>query len=308
MEKHPPVPLTLLTLRSGSPIRSGQAFKGEIRFHIPSSTYLKPLLLMLKRFFVSLFFIIGFVDCFSQIPVNFPSVNNYDLPGAKLSTFRTYNGTSLFGYIDGGADLYLEYGFSVVSVTEINYMNGKYKTEIYKMNGPEEAFGIFSVSKYRCLDMPGLSEFTCRTKYQLQICKGPYYISIINGTGTGPDSIASERIGEIITDKIKDKEIDLSPFLPGISSELIHTKCILVKGKLGIVNGSPDIEDFFRGINDYTAAIVNGDEKRIISVKFESRNSYLKFLELHNWKEEDMQNSGSPKKIAEYHLLIDLPY
>lgn len=263
---------------------------------------------MLRSFLVSAILFISIPVCFSQIPDNFPSIYKDDLPGAKFSSSRTYIGTSLFGYIDGGAELYLEYGFSEVSVTEINYMNGKYNTEIYKMNGPEEAFGIFSVSKYRCLDMPSLSEFTCRTKYQLQICKGPYYISIINGTGTRSDSIASMRIGKIITDKIKDKEIDLSSYLPGISSEVIQTNCILVKGKLGIVNGSPDQEDFFRGTTGYTAVIASGDAKKIISVKFESRDSYLKFLELHKWKEEDLQNPGSIKKIAEFHLLIDLPY
>ena len=151
-------------------------------------------------------------------------VNKADLPEARFSSSRTFSSEALYGYIDGGAELYLEYGFSVLSVTEIEYMHGKYKTEIYKMNGSEEAFGIYSVSKYRCLDMPALSEYTCRTKYQLQICKGPYYISIINGTGTKTDSIASVTIGKIITDKISDDEIDLSSYLPGINAEIDKDK------------------------------------------------------------------------------------
>jgi len=122
--------------------------------------------LIILLFHLFLLFLISPVS-FSQLPEDFPSVNNSDMPEAKFSSSRTFGGESLFGYIDGGAELYLEYGFSVVSVTEIEYMHGKYKTEIYKMKGPEEAFGIFSVSKYRCLDMPTLSEYTCRTKYQV---------------------------------------------------------------------------------------------------------------------------------------------
>ena len=261
---------------------------------------------MLKNLLISVVLILGFPVCFSQLPEDFPSVNKADLLEAKFSSSRTFNGTALFGYIDGGAELYQEYGFSVVSVTEIEYMQGKYKTEIYKMNGPEEAFGIFSVSKYRCLDMPTLSEHTCRTKYQLQISKGPYYISIINGTGTKTDSIASVTIGKIITGKIRDKEIDLSSYLPGIHEEIIKTKCILAKGKLGIMNGSPDLVDYFKEVENYTAVIVNG-EKIIISIKFSNEGSYKKFLDCNKWEDETFDIADRVKKIAENHLLIELP-
>jgi hypothetical protein len=264
-----------------------------------------PKLFMLKRLLLSVIIVLGFQSCFSQLPDDFPLVNKADLPEAKFSSSRTFNGAALFGYIDGGAELYLEYGFSVMSVAEIEYMQGRYKTEIYKMNGPEEAFGIFSVSKYHCLDMPPLSEFTCRTKYQLQICKGPYYISIINGTGTRSDSINSYKIGRIITDKIMDKEIDLSQYLPGVQEELLKTRCFLAKGKLGIVNGSPDLENYFQGITDYTAVIVNSD-KVIISVKFSSEGSYKKFLTLNKIQDETIATSDKIKKISGYHLLIEL--
>ena len=256
-------------------------------------------------FLLFLLFLISPV-CFSQLPEDFPSVNKADLPEAKFSSSRTFSGAALFGYINGGAELYHEYGFSVVSVTEIEYKLGKYKTEIYKMKGAEEAFGIFSVSKYRCLDMPKLSDYTCRTKYQLQICKGPYYISIINGTGTKTDSIASVTIGKIITGKIRDKEIDLSSYLPGISEEIIRTKCILAKGKLGIMNGSPDLDDYFKEVENFTAVIVKG-EKIIISVKFSNEGSYKKFLEINKWEDETFDNSDRVKKIADNHLLIELP-
>jgi hypothetical protein len=242
----------------------------------------------------------------AQLPENFPVIDKSDLRGAKFSAPRIFNSSALFGYINGGAELYLEYGFSTVSVTEIEYMQGKYKTEIYKMNGSEEAFGIFSVSKYRCLDMPALAEFTCRTKYQLQICKGPYYISIINSTGSESDSIASAAIGKILTGKIRDEELDLSVYLPGISREVVKSKCILAKGKLGIMNGSPDHEDFFLGINDYTAIIVNS-EKTIISIRFGNDSSYKQFLELHKLKDDAIEADGRIKKIATNHLLIELP-
>jgi hypothetical protein len=261
---------------------------------------------MLKHLLTSVILIINFSVCLSQVPEDFPSIDKDDLPGAKFSSLRTFSGTSLFGYIDGGAELYLEYGFSMVSVTEIAFMDGKYKTEIYKMNGPEEAFGIFSVSKYRCQDMPSLSKFTCRTRYQLQICKGPFYISIINRTGTRTDSIALLMIGKIITDKIQEEEIDLAGYFDNIPLETLQTKCFLAKGRIGIVNGSPDLEDFFQGITGYTAVILKVHEKTLISVKFSSNESYQKFLELHNWEDDNLSTTGNIKKIADRDLLIEL--
>lgn len=257
------------------------------------------------RILISLLIIVG-SSCIAQIPDDFPVVSRNDLPEAEFTNVRTFNGSSLFGYMDGGAELYLEYGFSALLVMNINFMDGKYKTEIYKMNQPEEAFGIYSVSKFRCLDMPPLSKFTCRTKFQLQICKGHYYISIINGTGSSSDSTASAIIGRIIVDKIKESEIELSDLLPGISDEELQTQSFLARGRLGIVNGSPDLEDYFLGISDYTALIVKRPGEKIMSVKFENDESCRKFLE----QNDSFIGNGLKKqmltKFSDSHLLIEL--
>ncbi|HUV00664.1 MAG TPA: DUF6599 family protein [Bacteroidales bacterium] len=268
---------------------------------------------MFKRF-ILLLFTLGFISSagFSQVPVDFPAVTKKDLPDATFSTARTFAGSSLFGYINGGAELYLEYGFTSASVTEISFLGGKYKTEIFKMNNPEAAFGIFSVSRYRCLSMPPLSDFTCQTRYQLQICKGPYYISIINSAGNRSDSTASLRIGKIITDKIKETEIDLSSWLPGIPYETIQKNSLLARGRLGIVNGSPDLEDYFKGAAGYTAVILNNDDKTILSIRFINGESYQSFIGLHNWENEKFSSteiklpSGDTiKKLSENHLFIE---
>ncbi len=84
-------------------------------------------------------------------------------------------------------------------------------------------------------------------------------------------------MGKIITDKIKDKEIDLSSYLPEIDTETLQTKSFLAKGRLGIINGSPELEDFFLGVADYTAVIAKVDGKRLISAKFRNRESYRSF-------------------------------
>ena len=89
-----------------------------------------------------------------RISDSFPSIDESDLPDAGFEIPKTYTGASLFGYMNGGAELYLEYGFSGAWINEIHLTGGQYITEIYRMNGPEEAFGIFSVSRYRCKSTP----------------------------------------------------------------------------------------------------------------------------------------------------------
>lgn len=261
-----------------------------------------------------LLLISGYQISFSQQPADFPSVTGADLPEARISEPRIFSGRALFGYIDGGAELYLEYGFELVSVAEIDYLKGRYKTEIYKMASPEAAFGIFSVSKYRCLDMPGISEFTCRTKYQLQVCKGSYYVSIINGTGTKRDSIASDRIARTIAGKISEKEIDLSGYLPGIPIELIRTSSVLAKGKLGIVNGQPDLENYFKGAEDYMAVIFKNDVNIIISIRFGDPGSLSRFVELRGWNPANLSQTEimlptgeTASKLSDYQLYIKIP-
>jgi hypothetical protein len=211
--------------------------------------------------------------------------------------------------MNGGAELYLEYGFSLASITEITFMGGKYKTEIFRMKGPEEAFGIFSVSKFRCLDMPPYSAFTCRSRYQLQICKGPYYISIINSAGTAADSTASARIGEFLAGRIEDGELNLQEYLPGIPEEAIKSGCFLAKGRLGIVNGDPDLEDGFKGIQNYTSVILKGEEKYTISVKFSDQDSMRKFIEVNGIEVTGNLKKGDDGKLpgflSDNHILFE---
>jgi hypothetical protein len=96
--------------------------------------------------------------------------------------------------------------------------------------------------------------------------------------------------------------------LKDIPLETLQTKCFLAKGRLGIVNGSPDLEEFFQGITGYTAVILKGDEKTIISVKFSRNESYQKFLELHNLEDENRATAENVKKIDDCSLLIELTH
>lgn len=267
----------------------------------------------LKKFISQSFLILSLsFSGFSQIPEGFPVIGKDDISEAKFLPSRYFAGEALFGYMNGGAELYLEYGISSALITEFDLNRGHYKCEIFRMNGREEAFGILSVLKFRCLAMPSLAPFSCQTKYQLQICKGQYYINIINKSGTSADSVNSLSIGKIVVSKIIEPAADLSVFLPGSDPGEIRSKAVLSKGKLGLMNGATAWEDYFKDITGYSVVILPENDKTIISVRFVNRETLQSFIVLHNWDIEKLTTEGTimaggelVKVLAENHLLIE---
>jgi hypothetical protein len=64
---------------------------------------------------------------------------------------EVFPGDRLFEHIDGGADIYLEYGFDVLTVQQYNKENKLVSLEIYRMSDPAAAFGIYSYNRHPSL-------------------------------------------------------------------------------------------------------------------------------------------------------------
>jgi hypothetical protein len=97
--------------------------------------------------FVTIF---SFSNCFSQENTEIMDllpVDGYFSNWKIKDSVEIYNGENLFSYINGGADIYLEYGFDkVVSCKYRNLTATEIHLEIYKMTSDTAAFGIFSLS------------------------------------------------------------------------------------------------------------------------------------------------------------------
>jgi len=268
---------------------------------------------MHKSISISLCLILSTLVASAQTDSLFPSIDKTSLPEAKFKEPRTFTGESLADYMNGGALLYKEYGCIDAWVNEVSYLKGKFKVEIYRMYSPAEAFGIFSATRAKCPGMPQLSSYTCQTKFHLEICKGRYYISIINEKGNESDSVASIKIGEAIVSKIGEPDVELTEFLPGYDAETVRKNAVLAKGKLGLQNGAPDNEDYFKDAIYETVVILPLTDKSILSVKFNSPEDIMKFATLHNWKTESASGSGNKmasgenvRILSETHILIEI--
>jgi hypothetical protein len=175
-----------------------------------------------------------------------------DIPDGQIIRTEQYDHNSLWGYIDGGADLYLEYGFNKVTAQEVLIDSFHFKVDIYEMNSPEAAFGIFSISHKKCPDTDSFAQFVCSSPYYLQCVSGNFYISIINDNGTEEEQNISRFLAKKILSKLLQVKLDIPLFC---KTELFSphiNKLIFVKGRLGIENGAPDLADIFDDVKSYS--------------------------------------------------------
>jgi hypothetical protein len=86
--------------------------------------------------------------------------------------------------MNGGADLYLEYGIRKLIAGDILYEGDEYNIEVYEMFSAEDAFGIYSLHTFRCQRADTLGCIDCLSPYQLQAVAGNLYVSVVFPSGS----------------------------------------------------------------------------------------------------------------------------
>ncbi len=209
-------------------------------------------------------------------------ITKEDFSELEIRKEESYNGNSLWGYIDGGADLYLEYGFDNLFVQELIINNYKMKIDYYKMKDERAAFGIFSVSTFNCNCNSLTIDFFCISKYQIQFALKEYFISIVNEVGDSNSLFLSKIITENIISKIGKADFQF----PNIysSSQLLSYKNRIkfINGILGLQNGLSDWEDYFESINEYQVFVLKLSDSShctyLSQIVFRTETEMKKFL------------------------------
>lgn len=221
---------------------------------------------------------------------------------------RTFTETSLYGYINGGAELYLEYGFDTLMVTEMEVDGSDIKLEVYRMKDPEAAFGIFSVSRFRCNAGARLTEHICRSAYQLQFCKGPYYVSIINDTGSEADQKRSADIAAILVENISEPSFTPAEFYSESIDEETMKGAVLVRGPLGVYNGIPSLSDRLGDSGGFSALLIRNGQDTVASLLFNSEQSASEFMRSSRFakgsKSGAMKSDSTVSVISPRHIII----
>ena len=208
-----------------------------------------------------------------------------ELNGGETLTTAIYDGKSLWGYINGGADIYLEYGFRQAFVQEIRYNGALYKIDIYRMNDPESAYGIFSVSTFRCSDTESnVSRDYCETRYQVQFTRADHYVSITNETG-GEEGINYNRyLASQIGSKTEESKYEFPDLFQVELFQQVNNQGIkLIKGELGLQNGFAFWSGKFTFPGKYKIILlpmeVEGGEINLAILEFKGKEERVAFCE-----------------------------
>jgi hypothetical protein len=102
-----------------------------------------------------------------------------DVPGiSKGGRPQVYKGMKLFDYMDGGAELYYEYGFVQVCVQRYQTPPGEVTVEIYQMDLPANAYGIYTFDTQG--EHPSIGQDATYERGLLGFWKGRYFVRVFS--------------------------------------------------------------------------------------------------------------------------------
>ena len=132
----------------------------------------------------------------------------------KLAVFIQ---SDLFNHIDGGADLFLEFGFERVWVQRYaKEAKAELVLEVYKMQSPESALGVYLMKCGRETPRPEIPARNSSEVAQFTILKGKYFILIDNFGGgeslvPAMESLAKSILKSIPDDRASSRLFDILP-------------------------------------------------------------------------------------------------
>ncbi len=223
------------------------------------------------------FLVLSAVAIQAQVPDDFIRIDISKIEGAKILQERTFTKESLFGYMNGGAELYLEYGFDRLVVSDLDYNGNTLKVEIYRMPSVDKAFGIYSVNIFRCDSLDGPCDYYCVSDYQLQLCKGEYYVNIINNSGSSEGLKAAKILAQQLTGVIEGSNFDINEYIPGDFMPDNIEKLFLISGDVALGNYAFEYANYIEGYSGYIMLIVESDNNAMLIIRFKTGDQLEKF-------------------------------
>ncbi len=207
--------------------------------------------------FVFVFFLCLSVFSFAQEAA--PDLNRLSVGAWKTAgPPEVFKKDGLFGYIDGGAEIFLQYGFEELFITRYGKESDpsaekEITVEVYRMDSAPDAFGIFSLKREGDeLVSPEINSTHWLSASQASLTKGNFYINI-NGMNTAEQEM--EAFAAAVA-----KKIEAPPSLPDELSLLPSLGRVIgseryIRGRLAAEGESLLLDREFWGFDKGTVAV-----------------------------------------------------
>ena len=159
---------------------------------------------------------------------------------------RVFTGEGLYGFMNGAADLFFEYGFKSLTNRDISYKGEDFTVDIYEMPDWNDAFGIYSMHVFRCQQADSLGAIDCASPYQLQAVVDNLYISIVYPSGS---ERAQQLAGELIPLLVKAENSSLPDIPPDIAISPPYSGIIkYLRGPISVSGTSRDLTALLKDV------------------------------------------------------------
>jgi hypothetical protein len=114
---------------------------------------------------------------------------------------QVYKGIKLFDYMNGGAELYYEYNFEQACVQRYQTAHGEVTVEIYQMDLPANAYGIYTFDTQG--EHPAIGQDATYERGLLGFWKGRYFVRVFAESEDLKETLLA--LGRAITQKIPEE-------------------------------------------------------------------------------------------------------
>ncbi|MCX6579091.1 MAG: hypothetical protein NT166_02785 [Candidatus Aminicenantes bacterium] len=101
----------------------------------------------------------------------------------KKEPVREFDRNGLYGHIDGGSELFLEFGFENLQVQTYRSNSDDIAVEVYRMDIPQSALGIYLLKCGKETPVPGIPVRNTGDYNQIMLLHGNYFLIVNNLAG-----------------------------------------------------------------------------------------------------------------------------
>lgn len=145
---------------------------------------------------------------------------------------EVYAASNLYGYIDGGAELFLEIGFEDLHVYKLTDGSRELGVEVYRMSSPDSALAIYLAKCAPEKPVAGLKLRNSGDRFQIGVLRGRYFILINNFEGDKRLLAPMERVARNIAEQIPSSPHPIPVPLP--QRGLVKGSVRLIRGPFGL--------------------------------------------------------------------------
>jgi hypothetical protein len=151
----------------------------------------------------------------------------------KTGSLKVFTSADLYGYIDGGAEAFLEIGFEQLTVQKYRDGANELTVELYRMTDPTAARGIYVARCGKETPDPALRERQTASRHQILLQRHRFYLVLNNTAGGAANAPILATAAQVMVAKMPaDAPVPALALLP--QAGLVPGSARLFRGSVGL--------------------------------------------------------------------------